>query len=100
MQLAPDTLPADVPEAAARLAAAGKLREALSLLYRGALSELVHKRGVQLLASHTEGEAVRLAGMAYFAALVDAWRRCAYASRIPPLEEIRSLATTYREAFA
>ena len=59
MQLAPDTLPADVAEAAARLAAAGQLRDALSLLYRGALSELVHKRGVQLLASHTEGEAVR-----------------------------------------
>jgi hypothetical protein len=38
MELAPDTLPADVPEAAARLAAAGKLRDALSLLYRGALS--------------------------------------------------------------
>jgi len=100
MQLAPDTLPADVPEAAARLAAAGKLRDALSLLYRGALSELVHRRGVQLLASHTEGEAVHLVRMAYFAALVDAWRRCAYASRVPSLEEIQSLATTYREAFA
>lgn len=100
LELAPDTLPADVPEAAARLAAAGKLRDALSLLYRGALSELVHKRGVDLRASHTEGEAVRLAGMAYFAALVDAWRRCAYASRVPSAEEIQSLVTTYRKAFA
>ena len=100
MELAPDTLPADVPDAAARLAAAGKLRDALSLLYRGALSELVHKRGVQLLASHTEGEAVGLAGMAYFGALVDAWRRCAYARRTPSLEEIQSLATTYKTAFA
>jgi len=100
MELAPDTLPADVPEAAARLAAAGKLRDALSLLYRGALSELVHKHGVQLLSSHTEGEAVRLAGMTYFATLVDAWRRCAYASRVPPLEEIKSLADTYKAAFA
>jgi len=100
MQLAPDTLPADVPEAAARLAAAGKLRDALSLLYRGALSELVHKRGVQLLASHTEGEAVRLAGMAYFAALVDAWRRCAYARRLPANDEVEQLAKKYREAFA
>jgi hypothetical protein len=89
-----------VPEAAARLAASGRLRDALSLLYRGALSELVHKRGLQLLASHTEGEAVRLARVAYFGALVDAWRRCAYASRIPSLEEVQSLATAYREAFA
>jgi hypothetical protein len=99
LELAPDTLPADVPEEAARLAAAGKLRDALSVLYRGALSELVHKRGVELRASHTEGEAVRLAGMSYFAALVDAWRRCAYASRVPSVEEIQSLATAYRGAF-
>jgi hypothetical protein len=100
MQLAPDTLPADVAEAAARLAAAGKLRDALSLLYRGALSELVHKRGVQLLASHTEGEAVRLARIAYFAALVDAWRRCAYARRLPSNDEVEQLAKQYRETFA
>ena len=83
----------------AELAAAGRLREALSLLYRGALSELVHKRGVHLLASHTEGEAVRLAGMPYFAQLVDAWRRCAYARRLPPPEEIQSLVTAYKAAF-
>jgi hypothetical protein len=100
MELAPDTLPAEVPEAAARLAAAGKLRDALSLLYRGALSELVHKRGVRLLASHTEGEAVRLAGMPYFAALVDAWRRCAYASHLPSNDEVEQLTKKYREAFA
>src|SRR3712207_8050664 len=65
MELDPEKLPPDVAEAAQTLAQAGKVREALSLLYRGALSELVHRRGVQLLASHTEGEAVRLAGMPY-----------------------------------
>ena len=99
VELAPETLPADVPRAAAELAAAGRLREALSLLYRGALSELVHKRGVQLLASHTEGEAVHMADMPYFALLVDAWRRCAYARRMPSAEEIQSLATAYQAAF-
>jgi len=99
MELAPDRLPADVAAAAAALAREGKLREALSLLYRGALSELVHKRGVQLLASHTEGEAVRLAGMPYFALLVDAWRRCAYARRFPSASEIESLVSDYRGAF-
>jgi len=100
MELAPERLPADVPEAAAALAREGKLREALSLLYRGALSELVHRRGVQLLASHTEGEAVRLAGMPYFALLVDAWRRCAYAKRAPSLNEVDGLARAYKAAFA
>jgi hypothetical protein len=100
LELAPDKLPADVPAAAAALAAAGKLREALSLLYRGALSELVHKRGVQLLVSHTEGEAVQLAGMAYFAVLVDTWRRCAYARRLPSAHEVTALADGYKSAFA
>jgi hypothetical protein len=100
MDLAPEKLPADVSAAAAALAREGKLREALGLLYRGALSELVHKRGVQLLSSHTEGEAVRLAQLPYFASLVDAWRLCAYARRIPPAAEVERLATDYQAAFA
>jgi hypothetical protein len=100
MELAPESLPADVADAATKLAREGKLREALSVLYRGALSELVHKRGVELLASHTEGEAVRLAGMPYFASLVDAWRRCAYARRMPSPAEVETLAQQYKGAFA
>ena len=100
MELVPGKLPDDVPGAAAALAREGKLREALSLLYRGALSELVYKRGVQLLASHTEGEAVRLAAMPYFALLVEAWRRCAYARRFPSASEIEGLVSAYKAAFA
>jgi hypothetical protein len=100
MELAPETLPADVGAAAAALAREGRLREALSLLYRGALSELVHTRGVRLLASHTEGEAVRLANLAYFATLVDSWQRCAYAQRLPHAAEVERLASEYRSAFA
>jgi hypothetical protein len=100
MELAPEKLPPDVGAAAAALAREGKLREALGLLYRGALSELVHKRGVQLLASHTEGEAARLAGMPYFAALVEAWRLCAYARRMPSGADVERLAAEYRAAFA
>ncbi len=100
MQLAPDQLPADVAAAAGALAREGRLREALALLYRGALSELVHKRGVQLLPSHTEGEAMRLAGLPYFAALVEAWRACAYARREPSAAQVQALAAQYREAFA
>jgi hypothetical protein len=37
--------------------------------------------------------------MPYFAALVDAWRRCAYASRLPSREEVESLSQTYKAAF-
>ena len=60
----------------------------------------MHKRGVQLLASHTEGEAVRLAGMPYFAALVDVWRACAYGKRELSASRVEQLAAGYREAFA
>jgi hypothetical protein len=100
MELAPEKLPPDVPEAAAALAREGRLREALSLLYRGALSELVHRRGVELLASHTEGEAVRLAAVPYFAALVEAWRRAAYARRFPSSDEVQALANGYKATFS
>ncbi len=100
MELEPGKLPPDVGAAAAALAREGKLREALGLLYRGALSELVHRRGVQLLPSHTEGEAVRLAKLPYFGALVEAWRQCAYAQRTPPAAEVERLAGEYARAFA
>jgi hypothetical protein len=100
MELAPEKLPPDVGAAAAALAREGKLREALGLLYRGALSELVHKRGVQLLPSHTEGEAVRMAALPYFAALVEAWRLCAYARRLPSGADVERLAAQYKAAFA
>jgi hypothetical protein len=100
MELAPESLPPDVALAAAELAREERLREALSLLYRGALSQLVHRRRLELLASHTEGEAVTLAAMPYFTALVEAWRRCAYARKEIPKEQVLELAQRYREAFA
>jgi hypothetical protein len=101
MELAPQTLPPDVGAAAAALAGEGRLREALSLLYRGALSELVHKRGVQLLASHTEGDVIRLSGeLSYLQSLINAWQRCAYARRMPAAGEVEQLAADYGKAFA
>ena len=107
MDLAPEKLPTDVAAAAAALAREGKLREALGLLYRGALSELVHKRGVQLLVSHTEGEAVRVAQSkvsvptgSYLQSLVGAWQQCAYARRMPQPDDVVRLANDYRSAFA
>lgn len=100
MELAPEKLPPDVGAAAAALAREGKTREALGLLYRGALSELVHRRGVRLLPSHTEGEAVKLASLPYFGSLVEAWRQCAYARRLPDVALVERLAAEYASAFA
>jgi hypothetical protein len=100
MALAPETLPPDVAQAAAALARAGKSREALGLLYRGALSTLVHQRGVQLLASHTELEVLRLSSSIYLEELVKAWRESAYADRHAGAADIEQLAQGYRGAFA
>jgi len=103
MEIAPEKLPADVGAAAMALARAGRLREALGLLYRGALSDLVHRRGVELLASHTELEALQIATRrvdpersAYLQTLVRIWRECAYSRRAPVLLEVESLAAGYR----
>ena len=103
MELAPETLPPDVAAAAAALAREGKLREALSLLYRGALSNLVHKRGVQLLPSHTEAEVLSLSGQevhSYLEKLIAVWRLCAYAKRDPAPVDIEQLAQGYQASFA
>jgi len=99
MELAPEKLPADVATAAAALAAEGKLREALGLLYRGALSDLVHRQGVMLLASHTEGEVLSLVPgekRSYMKDLVDLWRHCAYGRLKPGRAQVDALAQGYR----
>ena len=58
MALAPETLPADLAGAVRAHLTAGRMREALALLYRGTLSALVHGRGIALRPSDTEGEAL------------------------------------------
>jgi hypothetical protein len=107
LAVAPESLPADVAAAALAAARAGRLREALSLLYRGALSALVHRHEVRLEPGDTEGDCVRLAGTAlappaagYFAALVGAWQHAAYAGREPELARVEALAVAWREHFA
>jgi hypothetical protein len=106
MELAPETLPADLPGAVRALAAAGRVREALALLYRGTLSALVHGRGVALLPSDTEGEAlarVRAHGEAettrFFGELIAHWQAAAYARRAPPPAELERLVAAYAERF-
>ena len=95
MELAPETLPDDVPAAAMRLLREGEPRRALALLYRGSLSRLVHERGVELRASHTELEVLALAPSDYLRQLVDTWRACAYAERVPAPQAIEALAQGY-----
>jgi hypothetical protein len=106
LEIAPESLPPDVAAAAARLLAEGRVREALSLLYRGALSALVHGQGVEVQPGDTERDCERRAARvltaeaaAYFGELVTAWEAAAYAGRVPDAERARRLAASWPAHF-
>ncbi len=105
MDLRPEALPEDIGAAALALAEAGKTREALSLLYRGALSRAVHRFGIPVGEAYTEGEVLRAVGArfdapraAYFSDLVGIWRRAVYAGEPPAHEPIKSLCRRFSAA--
>ena len=106
VDIRPDSLPADIVAAALALAESGRAREALSLLYRGALSTLVHRDRVQLAASDTEGDCLRRMSakcapdaVRYFTLLVTAWQSAAYAGRTPGRDAIDALARAWPAHF-
>jgi hypothetical protein len=104
--LAPESLPDDVAGAAKEMARNGRLREALSLLYRGALSTLVHRHHLPFDPGDTEGEcalAVRTklpASADYFTRLVETWQALAYAARPPDPASVERLCDEWRPHFA
>jgi hypothetical protein len=107
LAVTPESLPDDVAGTAAQLAREGRLREALSLLYRGALSVLVHRDHVPLAEGDTEGDCLRAAhralpaaGSDYFGRLVRAWQSAAYAGRLPGVAEAEALAHGWAPVFA
>jgi hypothetical protein len=102
MDIRPESLPADIGAAALALAEAGKTRQALSLLYRGALSRAVHRFGVPIGESYTEGEALRAvdarldpARASYFSDLVGIWRRAVYAGETLSSDPVRRLCVGF-----
>ncbi|MEO7402611.1 MAG: hypothetical protein ABIU95_02975 [Burkholderiales bacterium] len=103
----PESLPTDISGTAQSLIQAGRMREGLSLLYRGALSTLVHLHRVELAQGDTEGDALRAArrtldatGGSYFAELVSTWQSGAYGSRWPSAEAALALAARWSKDFA
>jgi hypothetical protein len=106
LDIDPNSLPADVGGAALGLMDAGRTREALSLLYRGALSRMVHRFSVVVGESFTEGEALRAARqrldqpqVSYFAALVALWQRVVYAAEAPAAESVTALCREFAPTF-
>ena len=106
LDINPNSLPADVGAAALSLLEAGRTREALSLLYRGSLSRVVHRFAVAVGESFTEGEALRAVGqrldqprVKYFAALVALWQRVVYAAEAPTSESVAVLCREFAPTF-
>ncbi len=99
LDLAPESLPDDVPGRARELWQGGEPRAALGLLYRAALSRLVNDAGVPLHEAMTEGDVLAAVGEANLPiATVDglrrltgAWQRIAWAHRPPPAAEMAAL---------
>ena len=88
LDVRPESLPDDVGAAAWTLWQAGDVPAALSLLYRGALSRLIHRFDVPITASATEGECLDLArgrleptALRYVTQVVRAWEANIYGGR-------------------
>jgi len=88
LDVRPESLPDDVGAAAWALWQAGRVPEAMSLLYRGALSRLIHKYRVPITSSATEGECLELARaglepptLRYVTQVVRAWEASIYGGR-------------------
>jgi len=102
MDIRPTSLPADIGHAAAALWQRGQARAALSLLYRGALSRLVHLHGVPIRAASTESECLHLAAqrlapdaLQFFAMLVKAWQGMAWGQQSPANVDVLALCHSF-----
>ncbi len=107
LDIRPDSLPDAIGDAARALWNRGEHRACLSLLYRGALSRLVHHHAVPVLGSSTEGECVHLAAQhaplaqsTYFARLVRAWQPAVYGARLPAPDEVMALCAEFDAQWA
>jgi len=106
LELNQDTLPADVIAAAQSLWQQQQFRQALSLLYRAALTFLVHERHLPLNSSHTEQECLRLCLQQepqqrghFFQRLTGHWINLAYAHNHISDDEFANLCSTWPSFF-
>jgi len=107
LDIRPQSLPRDLVGEAGRLLEQGELRAALGLLYRGALSALIHRYRLQVPDSATEDQCLELArqvlsakAFAYQQRLTRSWQRLAYAHRLPGDDEAMRLWREWAAVYA
>ena len=107
LDLRPASLPADISAAALGEVDAGRYVAALSLLYRGTLVALIRRQHIEFRSGDTEDSCLRRVGgridadaAGYFAQLLDAWKRAAYAELPPDAESARDLCQRWAQHFA
>jgi hypothetical protein len=106
LDLRPESLPDDPAAQAERLIESGDYRGALSLLYRAALSTLVHHYALDIPHGATEGECQRLVThqldrtlVSCFSNLTSVWLRQAYGHRSPGRDQALVLCRDWRSCF-
>ncbi len=106
LDLRPESLPDDPASEAERLIEGGDFRGALSLLYRAALSVLIHQHALEIPLGATEGECQGLVARQLeatlsgcFSALTRVWQRLAYAHQPPERERALTLCREWRSCF-
>lgn len=107
MDVRSDSLPDDLISAARQLWENDKARDALSLLYRGALVHLINQEQLALKHSHTEGDILDLSQQQlsetkqqFFSQLTRHWVSIAYAHQAPQDAEMRYLLEHWTTDFA
>jgi hypothetical protein len=102
LDIRPESLPGDIGLAARQLWLRGEQRAALSLLYRGALSRLVHDHALPIRAASTEGECVQIASRIlpehssmFFARLVRDWQIAVYGAHTPETASVLALCDEF-----
>ena len=107
LDVRPESLPDDVVAAARAAFAEGRVDAGLALLYRAALSRLVHIRKITFRPGDTEGDCLRrvrgrvgASTERYFSELLAARLSVSYAHRLPGALELTRLCDQWNDHFA
>ena len=105
LDIRPESLPDNIGAAARTLWDSGEHRAALSLLYRGLLSRLVHVHNVPIRDSSTEGDTLQLtssrlgeAQRNYVTQLIRVWQHAVYGGQQPETGSLHVLCDEFARA--